>query len=144
MTETKQIIAINAFAKLALKILKDKDYDALSDEDKILAKDAVIDVLREIRCEYGEITASLICDKFLKMHHSGNEETKEYTICDNVALAMNIVLKLEFLEDILIDTQNTIEYHKEQLVFHQKTLKDEEQALRDIKNKIEALKSKEQ
>jgi|SRR5580765_418430 len=140
MTETKQIAAINALTKLALKILKDKDYDALSDKDKETVKDSAIDILRQIHRKHREIDAASICSELLQCCVV-DVNTEGYDICDNAAKAMNYVMQIEALEEKAMCLRSDIEEAKWQIKHYQELMEDDEKALRDVESEIEAMKS---
>ena len=146
MTEQQQHDAIIELAKLLLLKHKNIDYDAIVDnhkeytETKEYVKDQVIEALRELCREHGKIDALLICSRLLRIQHINEVKPEEYNICDNAAKAMNILLELEKLEDDAMMVQSCVQHHKEQLEFHKGQLEDEEKALKDIEDKIAALK----
>jgi hypothetical protein len=137
MNEQQRIKTFEALAKLALKIIKNEDYDALSDENKENVVSSAISILRQLHRKHGKIDAKMIINDLLQC--CVNDE--DYVICDNAAKAMNYVMRLEELEEKALCFHSDIVGSKQRIAHYQELIRSDEEALKDVEGEIEAMKA---
>lgn len=142
MLKQQRIEAFEALAKIALKVIKNEDYDALDDTNKENVVVAAVDILRQIHRKHREIDVALICSELLQ-RCVVDVNTEEYDVCENAANAMNYVMQLEALEEKAMCLRSDIDSSKDRILHYQVVAKNYEKALEDVESKIEAMKSDE-
>ncbi len=139
MTEQQRIEAFEALAKLALKIIKDEDYDVLDDVGKENVVVSAIDILRQFYRKYGKVDVSMIINEMLQ----GKVNDEDYEVCGNAVEAMNYVMHFEWLEEKAMCLRVDIVDSRKQIMHYRELMKNDEKALRDVESEIEAMKSDE-